>query len=93
MPDFILLLFHLISSHNSGSESSSLYRTIHNAYTSNPSCFDDADDDDNDDDIEHSLWAWDCAQRLKNVTPHNKPIIIIIILIKLMRKLRLREVK
>lgn len=51
-PDFILLLFHLVSSHAPGSESSSFYRPIPNAYTSNSSCF-----DDDDDSIEHLLWA------------------------------------
>lgn len=49
-PDFILLLFHLVSSHAPGSESSSFYRPIPNAYTSNSSCF-----DDDDDSIEHLL--------------------------------------
>lgn len=50
LPDLVLLVFHLTSSHTLGSESSSFYLPIPNACSSQSCCLnDDRDNDDGND--------------------------------------------
>lgn len=90
LPDFILSLFHLTSSHTSGSESSSFYMPVPNAWTWHPCSLDDDHDDDHDDDdddTEHLLLATLCWGTYK-YNSSQQPNAWGIILIKLRRKLR-----